>query len=297
MPPEHTTVALVGLGLMGASLGMALRASGHTVAGCDAAPGVATRARERGAVDVACWSVAEAVAGAQIVVLATPVLAMRDLLATLAPSLAPGAIVTDLGSAKAQVVAWAEASLPNRGHFVGGHPMTGRERSGVDAAERGLYAGCVWALTPTSHTAAEALAQMRALVKSLGARPLVLDAADHDTAVAGVSHLPLLAATALMRATATAPTWPLAQRLAAGGFRDTTRLASGDPRMARDILLTNREPILASLDAYIVTLQRLREQVDVGDASVEEEFAAAKRARDAWQAEAVGHAETGEHDV
>jgi prephenate dehydrogenase len=275
-------VAILGLGLMGASLGLALRSTGRTVVGYDAAPGVAERARERGAIDEAAGSVADAVAGAQLVALATPALAMRELLGAIEPQLAPDALVTDLGSTKAQVIAWAEALLPNPARFLSGHPMTGRERSGVEAAESGLYQGCVWLLTPTARTAPETVERMSTLIGELGARPLVLDAERHDAAVALVSHLPLVAATALVLTASESPQWSLAQTLAAGGFRDTTRVASGDPRMARDICLTNAGPLVAALDAYLAALHRLREQIASGDDAIEEAFVAAKRERDGW---------------
>jgi prephenate dehydrogenase len=279
---EVRQVAILGLGLMGASLGMALLATGRGVVGYDAAPGVAERARERGAIEVAAGTVAEAVAGAQLIVLAAPVLAMRDLLGSIAPHLAPQALVTDLGSTKAQVVAWALELLPDPARFLGGHPMTGRERSGVEAAEAGLYQSCVWCLTPTAATAPQTVDRLVALIGELGARPLVLDAERHDAAVALVSHLPLVAACALVLTATDSPDWPLAGTLAAGGFRDSTRVASGDPRMARDICLTNAGPLLAALDAYIETVRGLRERIAARDHSIEEAFAAAKRERDEW---------------
>src|SRR5262249_41569698 len=150
---------ILGLGLMGASLGLALRAEGlaGAIAGYDSVAEVAERARERGAVDTAIATVGEAVAGAELVVLAGPVLGLRELLASLAPYAAPNAVVTDVGSTKAQVVAWAEELLPEPERFVGGHPMAGLEQSGVVAADPTLYHGCVWCLTPTGCTAEAAL--------------------------------------------------------------------------------------------------------------------------------------------
>lgn len=277
-------VAILGLGLMGASLGLALReaAVAEVVAGYDRAPGVAARARERCAITDACASVEGAVGGADLVVLAVPVLAMRDVLAKIAPYLKHGALVTDLGSTKAQVLAWAAASVPGSAHFIGGHPMAGAERSGVEAALPALYRGCVWCLTPAPETPSEALAVLIRMAERLGARPLVLDAEAHDDAVAAISHLPLLAAVALTTVAADRADWGLAQRLAAGGFRDTTRVAAGDPRMARDICLTNREPLLAALDAYLAELRALRLLIAAGDAAVEARFAQAQRIRTDW---------------
>ncbi|HEY7343583.1 MAG TPA: chorismate mutase [Ktedonobacterales bacterium] len=282
--PPVERVAIIGQGLMGASLGMALRERGvaRKVVGLDADPGVTERARERGAIDVACASVEGAVTGSDLVVLATPLLAMRDLLAEMAPHLAETAVVTDLGSVKAPMVSWAESLLRAPGQFVGGHPMAGSEQSGVDAAIGALYDGCVWCLTPTDRTSSAALRMIKRVVEALGACPRIMPPEQHDQAVALVSHLPLLAASALTLTVAESPDAPDALALAASGFRDTTRVASGSPRMARDICLTNTTPLLAALDSYIASLQAFQQQIAEQSPALEETFAAAKDARDRW---------------
>ena len=279
-------VAILGLGLMGGSLGLALHAAGaaRVVAGYDVAPGVAKRARARGAVDVACASSAQAVAGADLVVLAAPVVAIEQMMSAIAPHLSPEAVVTDLGSTKAAIMAESERALPYPYQFVGGHPMTGSERSGSAAADASLYQGRPWCLVRAERTITAALERVQALAASVGARPLVVEAAAHDAAVATVSHLPLVAATALMLAATESPAWALARTLAAGGFRDTTRVASGDSQMASDICLTNTQPLLACLDAYLATLRGLRDQIARQDPSIESTFAKARRAREAWLA-------------
>lgn len=280
----HQRVAILGLGLMGTSLGWALREAGlaESVAGYDAAPGVAARAQERGAITLACGSVAEAVSGADLVVLAVPVLAMRPLFAEIGPHLAPGTLVTDLGSTKGEVVAWATALLPATARYVGGHPMAGRESSGVEAATPTLYQGCAWCLTPTPETSPTALEELAELVSGLGARPQVLAAEAHDAAVAAISHLPLLAAVALTNAVSRRTDWDVAQRLAAGGFLDTTRVAAGDARTARDICLTNAEPLVDALDGYIAELRALRAQIVARDPAIEASFQRAREVRRAW---------------
>jgi prephenate dehydrogenase len=290
-PPSATMaaverVAIVGLGLMGASLGMALRERGaaRQVMGFDADPGVTERAIQRGAIDIACASVAEAVAGSDLVALATPLLAMRELLAEIAPLLAETTVVTDLGSAKAPVVSWVESLLSAPGQFVGGHPMAGSEHSGVEAASSSLYDGCVWCLTPTDRTANAALHTLTRIVEALGANPRTMPPEQHDRAVALASHLPLVAASALTLTVAQSSEATEALALAAGGFRDTTRVASGSPRMARDICLTNTTPLLASLDAYIATLQSFRDQIAERNPTLEATFTEAKEARDRWLA-------------
>jgi prephenate dehydrogenase len=277
-------VAIIGLGLMGASLGMALRErqAANTIVGFDATPGVAARAQERGAIHTACASVAEAVAGSDLVILATPLLATREVLAEIAPLLAPATIVTDLGSAKAAVVSWAESLLRTPGQFVAGHPMTGSEQSGVEAAQGDLYHGCDWLLTPTPRTSTAALQTIERIITALGAHPRRLSPERHDRGVALASHLPLVAASALTLTVAQAPDATDAFAVAAGGFRDTTRVASGSPEMARDICLTNSAQLLEALDAYIAALQALREQIGAQDPAIADVFAAARDARNAW---------------
>jgi prephenate dehydrogenase len=275
-------VAILGLGLMGASLGMALRAAGvaRSVAGYDASEGVAERARERGAIDIACATIPQAIAAADLVALAAPIRAAPDLFATITPHLAPGALVTDLCSVKAHLVACAERAMLDPSRFVGGHPMTGGEQSGVEAARADLYAGCVWPLTPTERTAPGAITRISWMVDRLGATPVLLDPSEHDAAIAPISHLPRVAASALVLAAAQDASWPVAQRLAAGGFRDTTRVVSGSPGMSLDICLTNAPALLTGLDAYIELLRALRERIARGDVTLEETFTSAKRIRD-----------------
>jgi prephenate dehydrogenase len=278
-------VAIIGLGLMGASLGMALRTGGHAriVAGFDSAPGIAARAQQLGAIDGACDSLRVAVAESDLVVLATPVLAMRDLLEEISPLLDAETVVTDLGSAKAAVVAWAE-SLPEPGQFIGGHPMTGSEQSGVEAANADFFRGCVWCLTPSTQTSGAAIQRVTLLAETLGARVRMVTPDQHDQAVALVSHLPLLAATALTLTVGQSSTAADALTLAAGGFRDTTRVASGSPRMARDICIANRSQLLASLDRYLGTLQAIRDHITEPNDALEALFVTARDTRNHWEA-------------
>ena len=284
-------VAILGLGLIGGSLGLALRERGlaEEVAGYDPLPGRVQRARERGVIADVADSPAEAVRGADLVVLAAPVGAMRALLAAIAPALDTRALVTDTGSVKRPVCAAAAELLPNPVRFVGGHPMAGREQQGIEAADPALFAGAVWCLTPDRTTDGSALSRVEALVRALGAMPRTLDADWHDVLVGGVSHLPIAAATALVATIAADPAGSEALELAAGGFRDTTRVASGDKIMARDILLANADNITAWLDAYIGALTRLRASIMAGDAmEIERTFANAKAARDDWLARQAG---------
>jgi len=277
-------VAILGLGLMGASLGLALRTVGvaRVVTGYDAGPWVAERARERGAIDIACADVSHAVAAADLIVVAAPIRAASELFSTIAPYLASSALVTDLCSVKAQIVACAERTLSEPNRFIGGHPMTGSERSGVEAARADLYDGCVWPLTPIANTAPEAIARLSWMIGRLGATPFLLDPAEHDAAVALISHLPRIAASGLVLVAGRSVSSPVARELAAGGFRDTTRVASGDPAMMLDICGANTAALLTSLDAYIETLVALRARIANKDTALEDTFASAKQTRDNW---------------
>jgi prephenate dehydrogenase len=277
-------VAILGLGLMGASLGMALRAAevAHVVTGYDTSPGVVERASERGAIDLACADVSQAVAEADLIVLAAPIRAVPDLFTAIAPHLASGALVADLCSVKAHIVSCAVRILPDPGHFIGSHPMIGSERSGVEAARADLYGDCVWPLTPTTNTATEAIARLSWMISRLGATPLLLDPAEHDALVALISHFPRIAAIGLVLTAAQSASWPLARKLAAGGFRDTTRVASGDPAMMYDICGANTAVLLSGLDAYIEMLRSLRARIANEDVTLEDTFASAKQIRDDW---------------
>ncbi len=163
--------------------------------------------------------------------------------------------------------------------------MAGSEQPGIEAANSALYDGCAWCLTPTEHTSTTALHRVVRMVEALGAHPQALAPEAHDRATALVSHLPLLAASALVLTAAQSADATDGFALAAGGFRDTTRVASGSPRMARDICLTNTTPLVASLDAYISTLQTLREQIAGQSPTIEDTFAAARDARNRWLAD------------
>ncbi|MBW3625329.1 MAG: prephenate dehydrogenase/arogenate dehydrogenase family protein [Armatimonadetes bacterium] len=268
--PVFSTVALLGLGLMGGSLGLALKERGLAgrVIGYARTPETRRAALDRGIADAVVDRVDAAVEGADLVVLGAPLLAYEPLLRAALPSLSPGCIVTDLGSAKAQAVETCESILEGSGAvFVGGHPMTGSEESGPRAARPDLYIGAPWCLTPTHRTPDEALSKVRQLTEAVGSWVLVLSPEEHDLAVAASSHVPHLAAVALVNTLrSVSRQTPAAPRLAAGGFRDTTRVASGSPEMWRDICLSNRESLLRVLKEYREALSALERAVEDGDA-------------------------------
>jgi prephenate dehydrogenase len=279
-------VAIVGLGLIGGSLGLALRQNRavEQITGYDLGRGLCEQARKLGAVDEAYTSLADALRGAELIVLATPVGAMRALLQNVATLASPGAVITDVASTKSQVISWAEEFLPPSLAFVGGHPMAGKELSGVGAADPALFRNRIYCLTPTAKTSPAALNKVVAMTESIGARVRFLEPAEHDGQVALVSHLPFIASTALMVTATENSSWGDASLLASSGFRDATRLAGGNPEMYRDICLTNQEALVRSLDAYLSTLHTLRDRIAARDPHLNELFAGSQEARQQWQA-------------
>ena len=261
---QGAAVAIVGLGLIGGSLGLALRAGGYHVTGFARRPAGRRRALALDAVDVAASDLRET-ADAEIIVIAVPVLSTQAVFRQLAPHLPPGAIVTDVASTKAQVLGWAAELLPATVHFVGGHPMAGRETAGVEHAEATLFRGRTWCIVAPDATPSAAVESVTALATATGALPLALDAATHDDAVAATSHVPFLAAKALAEAAFMQPDWPRLQPLASTGLRDTTRLASGNALMHRDICASNRTAILQQLDHFRERLATLATLIREGD--------------------------------
>jgi prephenate dehydrogenase len=285
-------IAVIGLGLIGGSIGLALNRArvAQQVVGYDLGKGVASAALKVGAIDQQYIALADAVRGADFIVMATPVGAMRALLQEVGPLASAGAVVTDVASTKVQVISWAEEFLPPGVAFVGGHPMTGKELSGVSAADAALFQGHIYCLTPTPSTSPAAISKVSSFVEAIGARVRFLEPAEHDGLVAGVSHLPFVASLALMSTVARGEAWSDAALLAAGGFRDATRLAAGNPEMYRDICLTNADSLTRWLDEYIHTLSAYRERIARRDRSLDETFARAQQLRQQWHA-AHEHAE------
>lgn len=263
---KDATIAIIGLGLMGGSFGLALkeRKIGRHVWGVDHRAGIIERAVELGAIDGGATDAANVVADSDIVVLATPVRVIIRLVRQIGTHLKPGCLVLDLGSTKRDIVE-AMAALPAGIEPVGGHPMCGKEVAGIWAAEASLYEGALFLLTPLERTSPAALTLAEALVESIGATPVIIDARRHDRLVAAISHLPYLAAVMLVSAAAeVAAEDALAWPLAASGFRDTSRLAASDVTMMHDILVTNREHVGEMLQRYRRRLNELIELVENG---------------------------------
>ncbi|MCK4450156.1 MAG: prephenate dehydrogenase/arogenate dehydrogenase family protein [Anaerolineae bacterium] len=250
-------VAIVGLGLMGGSLAGALCGHCRAVVGVAQRPGTIETALARGLIDRGTTDLAHGIREADVVVLATPVRVIMQQLAEIGPLLPEGCLLMDLGSTKAKIVEAMEA-LPPHLQAVGGHPMCGKEASGLEAAEADLYQGATFVLTPLRRTSSEALTLAQELVEAVGARPLLMDAERHDRLVAAVSHLPYLLSVGLVAATEEmAAEDELVWELAASGFRDTSRLAASDVTMMLDILLTNRAAVGETLSRFTNQLNAL----------------------------------------
>ena len=280
MTPGNITI--IGLGLIGGSLGLALKqalGSAVTISGWDRDAEARSLAAASGAIDHAMDNPAAAAAAGELIVVAVPVLAVREIFQTIAPALRPGAFVTDVASTKVMVCDWAAEFFAES--FIGGHPMAGSERSGVGNAHAALFAGATYCLTPTAATSPAAIESVTAMVRAIGATPYELSPEAHDRAVAAISHLPFLLSTALIGVTAGNPEWDALQALAASGFRDVSRLASGDARMHRDICLTNADAIGPWLEAAARALRQVAAELHDG-AALLRRFEEAKTARDRW---------------
>lgn len=261
-------IAIVGLGLIGGSLGLAIKRAeigDVEIAGTARTRDTAQRAKKIGAIDVVAGSAAEAVEGARLVIVAAPIIAIRGVFAEIAPALAEGAIVTDVASTKGEVTRWAKELLPETAHFVGGHPMAGKETQGIGAADAELFRGKPWVIAPSGHTAEAAVQTIVGLAQTTGAEPLFMDPDEHDSYAAAISHLPLLLSSALFSVAHGSAAWPELAQMASSGFRDTTRLASGSPEMAHDIMISNQQNVLHWLDRYMDELARFRSVVAAGE--------------------------------
>jgi prephenate dehydrogenase len=284
---QFEKATLVGVGLLGGSLGLALRQRrlARQVVGFVRRAETQRECARLGVTDATTRQLAEAVRDADLVVFCTPIGQMEPLVRELARHLRPDALVTDVGSVKVPVVERLEPCVAGAGgQFVGGHPMAGSERAGVGAARADLFVGATCVVTPTPQSAPAAVAAVEGLWRAVGGEPLRLAPALHDELVSRSSHLPHVVAAELANYVLSPAHAPAQARLCAAGFRDTTRIAAGSPEMWRDIALANRGPLARVLGVFIEDLQEFRHALDHGDAArLEEFFRSAKQRRDAWQ--------------
>lgn len=279
-------ITIVGVGLLGGSLGLAIkkRLLAGEVAGFVRRAASVAECKKARAVDSCARDLAEAVADADLIILCTPLAQMQSLLKEMLPSIKRGAIVTDVGSVKATVVKELEGLVAKAGgHFIGSHPMAGAEKTGVAAARANLFENAMCVVTPTKKSNSTALRRTEQFWKTLGARVTRLTPEMHDELVARSSHLPHVTAATLANLVLN-PANPKAQPLlCANGFRDTTRIASGSPEMWRDIALANRKNLGKAIAKFIAELKKVQTVLAKGDAkTVEKFFRQGKERRDAW---------------
>ena len=288
-PVKFQKLAILGVGLLGGSVGLAVRQRrlAGEVAGYVRRSASLAECEQAGALDYATTDVLAAVSQADLVILCTPLGQMRAITTQLLPALKAGAIVTDVGSTKESVIRDVETLVNRAGaHFVGSHPMAGGEKSGVLAGRADLFDDAICVITPTKKSHAPSVKAVTAFWKTLGARTILMSAREHDVLVGRSSHLPHIVAAALA-SQVLRPQHPPAQgRLCATGFRDTTRIASGSPEMWRDICLANRTNLSRAVGSYITELTKFQTALDKADGpAIAKFFAIAKQRRDEWGAE------------
>jgi prephenate dehydrogenase len=280
-------LGLIGCGLMGGSFALALKRAGlvKRVAGYSPSPSTTERARQLGVIDAIAPSALEAVAGADLVLVAVPVRASQQVFEAIRGGIADGALVMDVGSTKSDVIEAARHGLQERfGAFVPVHPVTGKEVAGVAHADANLYAGQQIIITPTEAAPPPLVERAAQAWRGIGGKVITMTPEAHDAALAAVSHLPHLLAFAFMEAIAGQSEGGRFLELAGPGFRDFTRIAAGDPAVWRDIFVANREQVLLQSQAFRQALQRFEALVASSDApGLESAIATVSRTRAQWR--------------
>lgn len=288
-------ITIVGLGLIGGSIGLGLRAWSENAGKAEGATLQVTGfdidleqqhyAQKIKAVDRTEWDLTNAIRNADVVVICTPVKAIQETFTNIAPHLKAGTVVTDTGSTKSEVIKWAQELLPTTVSFVGTHPMAGKAVS-IEGADASLFAGATWCVCPDARASEDAIRNVLGMIAALDAEPYFIDPAEHDAYVAGISHLPFVLAASLVNAVSSDPSWRDMRTLTASGFRDMSRLAAGSPDMHRDIAITNKDAILRWLDRYEAQLEEFRVRLSSNDETALEQLGAffdhARDARADW---------------
>ena len=254
-------IGIVGLGLIGGSLGLDLKAQGHEILGVSRQENTCQIALDKGIVDRASTDL-NILAAAEIIIVCTPIGAIAPTVAKLVPHLSPETIVTDVGSVKKLIV---EACTSLWSNFVGGHPMAGNADRGVHAAQTNLFTGAAYVFTPTENTPIEAVEKLTALARSLGTTIHICSPEVHDCAVAWISHLPVIISTNLITSClqeSDSQVLQLAQKLASSGFRDTSRVGGGNPELGMMMAKYNRQALLRSLEQYRQSLDKIITQIE-----------------------------------
>lgn len=276
-------VAIIGTGLIGTSMGLALKKSlgdKLELVGHDKDPERSRQAVKLGAFHKSETNLLRTIDGADVVILAVPLGVMPSIMRDAHSVFSDKCVVTDTGSTKVQVVKWADEFLPKHVAFVPGHPMAGREVSGPEGAKADLFVGARYCICPTTVTRKEALDVVLGLVESVGAKPLFIDPEEHDSYVSFVSHLPIIIASALISSTNKSEGWREISTLVSTGYKDTSRLASGDPEMNTDICVYNREHLSARIDDYIAELKNWKTLINGDGVDLEKQFTRVWEARE-----------------
>lgn len=279
-----TNVAIIGLGLIGGSLGLALKRNRQVhVTGFDNSYSTMQEAYRRGIIDTIAVSLERVSEEADVIIFATPVNTTRRILQEVSNwNLKPGVIITDTGSTKGPIMEAAEPLIEKGISFIGGHPMAGSHKSGVSAAKAHLFENAYYILTPSKIVSQKQITQIRELLGPTKGKVVVIEAEEHDRMTAIVSHFPHLVASSLVgRLSNQEKEQPFVKDLAAGGFRDITRIASADPIMWRDITIQNRQELLYQLDGWQEEMERIKEMLLQNDPKeIQSYFAEAKQFRD-----------------
>lgn len=286
---QWNKIAIIGIGLLGGSLGLAIRERGlaKSVYGYVRRQEVIEKCVASGIVDWVGCDLREVVNDADLIILCTPILQMKSLVEKMLPYIKQGAILTDVGSAKEKIVAELESMVQNSGaFFVGSHPMAGSEKTGFEYARADLFNNAICVVTPTQNLPRTITNKVKNFWKSIGGRVIELSPEIHDVLVSRASHLPHLLAAQLVLYVLDSNYPEQQASLCATGFRDTTRIASGSPEMWRDIALVNKDNLIKTLDEFIIRLEQLKRTLDEGDVGkITEFFNTAKLLRDKWIAQ------------
>jgi prephenate dehydrogenase len=253
MIKEVKKITIVGVGLIGGSFGLALKRvrPDITVCGIDIDENILIKGKKNGVIDCYTLSIKDGVKDADIIIIASSINKIIKIAEEIIPFMKSGSIITDVGSVKGTIVSTIEKMLPEDKYYVPGHPMAGSEKKGIEGADTYLFENAAYILTPTPNTNKQALEIIKKLISDLGARPLIMGPKEHDLQVAAVSHLPHIIAASLVNSIGgLKEKFPQLLLLAAGGFRDTTRIASSQPEMWKDICLCNKEAILQVIGNY-----------------------------------------------
>jgi len=261
-------VSIVGLGLIGSSMGLALRQAqpGFKIVGHDKDSALSRKAQQVGAVEKWERNLISAIEDAEMVIITAPVAEIRDILEATGSYLTPDCVVTDTSTIKGKIVTWADELLPDTVHFVGGHPMVGQPDGDADAATADLFKDATYCIVPSAKAHPAAIELVTSMVHTLGAEPFFLDLHEHDGLVAGVEHLPIMLSAALLMSTTQAPSWRDLRRLPGETFRRATEFLSTDPEVNQGICLANKENLSQWIDVFVDNLRVLQQKLTEADA-------------------------------